>query len=180
MNQARPAYREREGIPLTMVAVNGNEGNPQYVGTDVVVDTLSRFYKIQLELCKQLEIIADDLPDNIDGQSYLYAARMIYPEIKRCHDFEETVFFPAVRKAESEDTPLESILERLRYEHWEDESYAEEVSEALSGYVHEPANRNPETLAYMLRGFFEGLRRHIAFERDHLIPILVNQAAKHS
>ena len=31
---------------------------------------------------------------------------------------------------------------------------------------------NFEALSYMLRGFFEGLRRHIAFEVEHLMPIL--------
>jgi hypothetical protein len=29
----------------------------------------------------------------------------------------------------------------------------------------------------MLRGFFEGLRRHIAFEREHIVPILCKQQA---
>ena len=31
-------------------------------------------------------------------------------------------------------------------------------------------SRNPETIGYMLRGFFEGIRRHIAFVGEHSIP----------
>lgn len=31
---------------------------------------------------------------------------------------------------------------------------------------------NAEAIGFMLRGFFEGLRRHIAFEREHVLPMI--------
>jgi hypothetical protein len=31
----------------------------------------------------------------------------------------------------------------------------------------------------MLRGFFEGLRRHIAFEREHIVPLLCKRKVAH-
>ena len=31
---------------------------------------------------------------------------------------------------------------------------------------------NPEAVGFMLRGLFETLRRHIAFEREHVLPIV--------
>ena len=34
---------------------------------------------------------------------------------------------------------------------------------------------NIDKLSYMLRGFFEGLRRHIAFEKEHLVPLLMQK-----
>ena len=37
---------------------------------------------------------------------------------------------------------------------------------------------NPEATGYMLRGFFEALRRHIAFERDHLLAVLRDAGRK--
>jgi hemerythrin-like domain-containing protein len=73
------------------------------------------------------------------------------------------------------DADLKATVERLRYEHWEDESFADEVADALIRFVTDRASSNAETLAYMLRGFFEGLRRHIAFEREHIVPILCRQ-----
>ncbi len=29
-----------------------------------------------------------------------------------------------------------------------------------------------EKLGYMLRGFFTGVRRHLAFEREYILPII--------
>jgi hemerythrin-like domain-containing protein len=64
------------------------------------------------------------------------------------------------------------IIERLRFEHWEDEAYAIEVQEALGEFVRSPRNANIEGLSWMLRGFFESVRRHVAFERDYVLPLL--------
>lgn len=165
---------EEQGI--VMPAAGGSNDN-DITG---IVETLRRYHAHQMQLCKELEVIADALPDNVDNQACLYAARTIYPEIKRGHDFEEEVLFPLARRIDSGNVQLASTLERLRYEHWEDESFAEEVTEALRSFVTEPENRNTDKLAYMLRGFFEGLRRHIAFEREHLIPMLLASAEKRS
>ena len=77
-------------------------------------------------------------------------------------------------EAESQSN-LNRSLERLKYEHWEDESFAEEVSDGLIRFVSDPDHPSPDTLAYMLRGFFEGLRRHIAFESEHILPLLRRQ-----
>lgn len=142
------------------------------------VATLRACHGRQMQLCEELERLADALPDHIENQQCLHTARSIYPEIKRSHDFEEKVLFPAARAFDAENLGLFSTLERLRYEHWEDESFAEELTEALISFVTEPEKRNPEKLAYMLRGFFEGLRRHIAFEREHLIPLLLEFAER--
>jgi hemerythrin-like domain-containing protein len=129
-------------------------------------------------MCERLEGLADSLPDNVGNQECLLLARSIYSEVKRSHEFEENALFPEARACDPDNLTLASTLERLRYEHWEDESFAEELTEALTSFVTEPHKRNPEKLAYMLRGFFEGMRRHIAFEREHLIPLLLNLSAE--
>jgi hemerythrin-like domain-containing protein len=141
---------------------------------------LRSFHAKQSHMCEQLEALADSLPDNVGNQECLMLARAIYPEIKRSHEFEENSLFPAARECDPDNLTLASTLERLRYEHWEDESFAEELTDALTSFVAEPECRNPEKLAYMLRGFFEGLRRHIAFEREHLIPLLMTFAERKS
>jgi len=143
-----------------------------------VIATMRNNLATQLLLCEQLEAIADSLPGEIDTQKCLLAARTLYPAIKRAHDFEEGEVFPLLSaEIDSRDSgalsPLASSLERLRYEHWEDESYAEELTDALSGKITDAANA--ETVGYMLRGFFEGLRRHIAFENEFILPLLVDR-----
>jgi hemerythrin-like domain-containing protein len=126
----------------------------------------------KLRLCDQLEAIADSLPDSVDPQICLAAARSIQNLVTQAHKFEESSLWPVLRLLRSDDERLEASLERLRYEHWEDESYAEELVLVLTDWGMCAGTRDAEATGYMLRGFFEGLRRHVAFEREHVVPLL--------
>ncbi|MEN9896062.1 MAG: hypothetical protein RIR97_1914 [Pseudomonadota bacterium] len=130
---------------------------------------LRNAHREQLALCRQLEEIADSLPDNISNQKCLFAAKVLHPLIKSVHDFEEKKFFPWVAEAAGAKRDLSSTLERLRFEHCEDECFAEELTDVLHRIGTGDKTVNYETAGYMLRGFFEGMRRHIAFEREHLL-----------
>nr|WP_312891188.1 hypothetical protein [Mesorhizobium silamurunense] len=55
---------------------------------------------------------------------------------------------------------------RLRAEHVEDQCFGDEVAETLVAIGHGDPIEPAEVVGFMLRGFFEGLRRHIAFERE--------------
>jgi hypothetical protein len=55
-------------------------------------------------------------------------------------------------------------------EHVEDSVAAEDISETLLAHGHGKPIDNPEALGYMLRAMFEALRRHVAFEQDHVLP----------
>lgn len=132
-----------------------------------MVAWLNNAHTEQLALCDELEEIADSLPANINRQKCIYAAKALGPMIRSLHQYEETVLFPRVRQSQRGQAEDET-LSRLRYEHLEDEGYAEELTEALFKIgSNDPVNM--EAVGYMLRGFFEGLRRHIAFERSHLL-----------
>ena len=122
----------------------------------------------QLALCRELEDIADSLPANINRQKCIYAAKALGPLVKAVHDYEESVFFPWLERHAAERARLEETLTRLKFEHCEDECYAEELTDALLKLGSGEAV-NVEAVGYMLRGFFEVMRRHIAFERDHLM-----------
>ncbi len=135
-----------------------------------LVQGMEQHCREQLALCKSLEDIADSLPDDVDPQKCLHAARSLYPAVKSAHDFEEYELFPVLDELKKHDAALESSLERLRYEHWEDESYSQELTDVLLDWAKGDKTQNPETTGYMLRGFFEGIRRHIAFEGEHIIP----------
>lgn len=134
-------------------------------------------FEMQLDLCGKLEKIADDLPHQVDKQQLLQVARTIFPTIKNAHHFEENRIFPQIQLESLSTDALETSLERLQYEHWEDESFAEELCDAMIKFVRDDQEQAAETLSYMLRGFFEGIRRHIAFESEHILPLLQRQQA---
>ncbi|MCX8999784.1 hemerythrin domain-containing protein [Rhizobiaceae bacterium BDR2-2] len=129
---------------------------------------LNAAYREQLALCDALEEIADSLPANVNRQKCIYAAKALGPAIRNQHLYEENVLFPWLAGRPGAEKTLEETLSRLKYEHFEDECFAEELTDALLR-LGAGAPVNMEAVGYMLRGFFEGLRRHIAFERDHLL-----------
>lgn len=129
----------------------------------------------QLSLCRELEDIADSLPANVNKQKCIHAARALGPLIKTVHVYEERVLFPALAGGAVADE-LSATIDRLKFEHFADECFAEELSERLIHLGAGDPNINMEATGYMLRGFFEGLRRHIAFEREHLAQRLTRLA----
>lgn len=138
-------------------------------GDSPVSELISTFFKAkqdQLSLCDQLEDIADSLPDRVNRQKCLYAAAALAPMIRRTHTFEEEVLFPKLAGLMGSDPLGPKALERFRFEHCEDECFAEELTEALLDLGRGRENINVEATAYMLRGFFEALRRHIAAEQE--------------
>jgi hypothetical protein len=139
------------------------DGNP--------LDAMDRSYADQLALCDELEEIADSLPDNVDRQKSIHAARSLWPLIRGSHSFEENIFFPMIRERLSDVENLDETIKRLRQEHTADECYAEELTDSLFRLGAGDRTLNAETLGYMLRGFFESLKRHIAFEREHILQI---------
>ncbi|WP_018688462.1 hemerythrin domain-containing protein [Ahrensia kielensis] len=130
-------------------------------------EKLNLHLNAQTLLCNQLETIADELPRRVDNQQCLLAAQKVYPVVMAAHSFEENELFPALMKADPSNAHLATTIERLHGEHWEDESFAHEISDTLKSFV-AGREKNIDKLSYMLRGFFEGLRRHIAFEKEML------------
>lgn len=138
---------------------------------NITIRSLNAAYREQLELCDRLEEIADSLPTQFDRQRCIEAATTLGPMIRNQHRREEQVLFPWIALRNGVDKPLETTLARLTSEHFEDECFAEELADTLQRLgAGEPVNT--EALGYMLRGFFEGMRRHIAFEQDHLLAAL--------
>ena len=137
-------------------------------GTGLPQIDMVRGHAELLRLCDELEAIADTLPAELDQLRCLAAASRLAPVLFACHRFEEGSIFPAYESV----TGRADIAARLRREHVEDECAAQELAEALR----EPASGRPvgncEALGYMLRAFFGSVRRHVAFERDHVLPAI--------
>lgn len=122
----------------------------------------------QMGLCDLLEGVADSLPSRLDRQQCLHIARMIGPLIKQAHAAEEAMLFPHLTVGHSDGCEL---VERLRLEHIEDECFAEEVQFELLQLGKGQPVLAPEATGYMLRGFFEGMRRHIRHELELIAAV---------
>ncbi len=139
---------------------------------------LENGHREQLSLCDSLEQIADSLPDDVDRTQCISVAKALPPLIKRIHEFEENTLFPWLEGQLPEREGLHETLNRLKFEHVEDECFAEELLDLLHQLANGGKPSNPEAAGYMLRGFFESVRRHIAFEREHLMGLVANLSSQ--
>ncbi len=137
---------------------------------------MRRAHRNQLVLCDAIEGIADRLPGNADPIQCLRIASMLVPLLRGIHRYEEDVIFKSFEELSPDEESSARSIQRLRAEHVEDECLADEITEALLAIGHGDQIRNPEALGYMMRTFFETMRRHIAFEREHILPLLAAAA----
>jgi hemerythrin-like domain-containing protein len=128
-------------------------------------------------ICDDLEHVADLLPHSVDQQFCLSVARRLPLCVQSAHEFEEKHVFALVGKPRPMVEPSASTLERLRFEHWGDQDYAHDVGHALREFIRVQDKTRTDALAWMLRGFFDGLRRHIAFDRAFILPQIAARAA---
>lgn len=169
-------------VALRVVGNNAEEGarrngteraaNGNGVSVVAIAGTLKHHMNVQHNLCSALETLADKLPADVRNDDCLALARSVYPIVHRSHVFEEQTLFPFLKARCAGVADLGDTLDRLHGEHWEDEAFAEEVHHELVAFAADRSDINVEKLGYMLRGFFVGLRRHLAFERDHLLPMV--------
>lgn len=160
------------GPTMHLQAVGGHNTGAQGTGgagdrTVRDLDWLRRAHEEQLALCAELEEIADSLPSAVNRQKCIYAAKALGPLIQGIHRYEESILFPQLQADPRAGNQIDATLERLKFEHCEDECFAEELTDALLK-LGSGDRVNMEAIGYMLRGFFEGIRRHIAFEREYL------------
>jgi len=133
------------------------------------MDWLKKAHDAQLTLCTALEDIADSLPASINRQKCIYAAKSLIPLINGIHRYEEETLFPLLQSQGAGDGELNEAIARLKFEHVEDECFAEELTDTLTRLGSGDATVNAEAAGYMLRGFFESIRRHIAFEQQFML-----------
>jgi hypothetical protein len=148
--------------PSVLTKNAGSPGNP--------LAMISREHSEHLDLCTRLEEIADSLPNNVDRHACTCAALALRYRVGVHHTLEEEVLFPLLTARAGGDVALMGTLLRLKDEHRTDEGYCDEVLELLTALSTGARPANAEAAGYLLRGLFECMRRHIAFEEDHLLP----------
>ena len=133
---------------------------------------MKRAHEEAMTLCDRLEEIADSLPNTVDHRKCSVVAEALAPLLRSIHRYEEEIVFPIFEtKAAGRFDPGGTVA-RLKTEHLEDESYADELTEALVRLGSGSSALTPDAIGFMLRGFFESMRRHIAFERDHVLGVI--------
>ncbi|MBX3582080.1 MAG: hemerythrin domain-containing protein [Rhizobiaceae bacterium] len=140
--------------------------------TEDSLSLISQSHARQMALCDDLETIADGLPGSVNRQLCLHLARAVCPTVASAHEIEERVLFPAVQALSPTLPDITSTIERLRWEHFEDMCFAEELHDALLSIGRDEQRIGADAAGYMLRGFFESVRRHVAFEREMLAPLM--------
>lgn len=128
--------------------------------------------KAQEAICAELEAIADSLPLSVNHEKCIQVTLSLLPLIEQAHRFEENQLFPQLLKIADPHHDLAQTIKRLEAEHLGDEDFAEELCSAISNYIADPDHSKAENLGWMLHGFFESERRHIAFEREYILPLL--------
>lgn len=123
------------------------------------------YFDRQLALCDELEAIADSLPDRLNHEKCRRTASQVGPLLRLAHENEEALLFPRIAAMHAQGR---AVVEQLRLEHLEDECFGEEVQFELHQIGCRRPVLAPETTGYMLRGFFECLRRHVRHERELL------------
>jgi hemerythrin-like domain-containing protein len=122
------------------------------------------------ELCDLLEAIADGLPHQFDRALALVSVSILEAGLPSHMRLEEEALFPLLRRHVAESDPLHSALSCLEDEHERDSAALVELAEALRAAIDGGTISNPEMLGYMLRGFFDSQRRHIAWEEAVVLP----------
>jgi hemerythrin-like domain-containing protein len=139
---------------------------------------MAQAHEEKLRLCTAIEAIADALPSAVDRVQCLRIANQLMPLLRHCHQYEEENLFPVFERSGGLDRAERAAsVRRLRAEHVEDQCAAQDLTEVLFEIGHGAAIANPEALGFMLRAFFDSLRRHIAFEREHVLPAVTARAA---
>jgi hypothetical protein len=155
---------------------DGQQDNDGKSDANAPMPALARLYLGHLDalenLCNDLEEIADGLPGSASAETSQLIAANIIPIIKSAHKFEEDHVYPVLSDAVRNGTSMRDDLVRLKSEHWVDEDMGEEIALTLHEFATDKRPGKAETLSWMLRGFFESVRRHIAFEHAVVVPLI--------
>lgn len=116
------------------------------------------------DLCSELEEIADALPSAPPLRQVTAIAAALRAGIPaHCHH-EESELRQRLQSLPGAPAWIAVALQRLEDEHRENEPLGHELADALEDIAGDGRVGNPEALGYMLRMYFQTLRRHLAWE----------------
>ncbi|WBU58749.1 hemerythrin domain-containing protein [Paracoccus sediminicola] len=122
----------------------------------------------QEQVCFDLEMLADQLPYRVDTLAAKKLADTLHPTLRACQDLEEAHVFPAILR---QNVAIGPTVARLRAEHAEDEDHAVMVAESVMRFIRSDCRSDADGLGYLIRGLFQPLLRHSAFDRTVILPL---------
>lgn len=143
---------------------------------DPTFHALNRCYERLLSTCDALEALADSLPGPIPADHCRALADMTVRLVAETHALEDKVLLPVL--ASSTRRELRVVAERLRQEHEFDNQAAIEIEDALTDLASGRATLSADAVGYLLRSFFESVRRHVHAEQDLLMLIDQNPSGR--
>ncbi len=122
-----------------------------------------------LSLCDRLEEIADEFPDHSNSDTSKKVAQELRSALPRLHNHIQQILFPMLQKRALPQDSIEEIIAGFTHEHAMDDGYVLGVLEILDELsidrrILELRAANYEAAGYLLRGFFEALRRHLRWQ----------------
>ena len=170
---ARPPLRAVPSLPSPRAGDGRAEANDNAapLSSRDPLDVRAQEHCFQTEVCNGLERIADGLPDECDRRLCQQIVACLRYDLPLHHRDEEHGLFPLLRRRAPPGDSIHEVLDHLERDHSTDEGFADELIEALDRLAAGERPPNPEMVGYMLRGFFEGYRRHIHWEDTLVIPL---------
>jgi len=147
--------------------------SPKAVAGYHVLDWLSAVQDRELKLCSLLEDIADELPSPLNHTLAAPAVPGLRVVVPRHEVIVRQVLFPRLRKSWQENSDeLDAMIERFSRDNAMDTLLAHDAADLLEASMADGGRvGNVGMLAYVLRGVFEGRRRHIEWEKAVLFPL---------
>lgn len=146
----------------------GASGNtPQYD----VLQWVQHEHDVQHKLCRVLEAIADTLPAPINPLGADAVLVTLRCGLSRYMVIQQRVLFPPLRRRATPEDNIEELIQRISLDNAADRELALDTADQIEAALASGRHPNPDMLSYMLRGVFEGRRRHIAWEAAVLLPL---------
>ena len=130
------------------------------------IPLLQDAYERQVALCHELERIADSLPERVDQRACRAVADALPATMANVHATEERLLFPQILAKSRHGH--QDLIEKLRLQQIADMCSAEEVQQELLLLAAGQQSLAPEAMGYLLRGFFDGVRRHVLHSKELL------------
>jgi hemerythrin-like domain-containing protein len=146
-------------------------GNQGTTAPDDLIACIEQEHRDEQNLCDMLERIADRLLEPLDTDLLNVGIATLRICIKRHAMLEEGYLYPALSGHLAPGDFEGDLVEQIRREHACDEILAHDTADQLEQALMIGRAENPEMLGYMLRGFFECRRRHIAWEAGVVLPL---------
>lgn len=139
--------------------------------TATEVKALEDKHRDLLILCLKLEELAANLDTGEIPRGLQKVAKHIEPLVAAAHTLEEQKLYPDL-ELHAGSCFGSLLLDQVKSEHRVDRRAARELSLTLAAVAHKRCKLNLDTVAHMVRGFQDAVRRHITAEQMLLQQLL--------